>query len=481
MTQPTLPGSGAADLYRGDFLGAFSVKDAPDFEDWTRSVTESLRHTAGEVLRRLAIAHAQGEDYTAALAAATRWIGIDSPHEPAHRLVMTLYAWAGDRPGSIQAYRECVAILDRELGVTPLEETTELYDAILDEDLPPAPRAREPTTSHPRTQGGSPSPLIGRQAILGSVDALVRSTRSSRVLLVTGDLWMGKSRLLEHIGELATDEGMTVVAGQAFAAETRLPYGLATQILDALTSRRPNLFEDLPPWAQAELAWLKPSLASARSTSADPFGQVRLREAYLALLEAASADTPVVITIDDGQWADSASAGLFAHMLHRSADLPLLTVLACPSETSLHPALQDRSADAAYRVHLEPLVGDDIVDREDASPAESADAIIKATGGILLLVLEAMMGGVSTTSQSVLQYVAHRRRRLSDLGNQIMAAAAVLGGAHDSHLLRETSGRTEDEVVEGVEELVGADLLREHNDGTLTFSLRHRRNQTRLG
>jgi hypothetical protein len=32
-----------------------------------------------------------------------RWVGLDELHEPAHRLLMLLHAWAGDRPGSIQA------------------------------------------------------------------------------------------------------------------------------------------------------------------------------------------------------------------------------------------------------------------------------------------------------------------------------------------------------------------------------------------
>ena len=61
---------------------------------------------------------------------------------------------------------------------------------------------------------------------------------------------------------------------------------------------------------------------------------------------------------------------------------------------------------------------------------------------------------------------------MSDLARQVAAAAAVLNGVCDATLLRETSGRTEDEVVEAVEELVAVGLLREISDGNkLSFNL----------
>ena len=43
---------------------------------------------------------------------------------------MRLYAWAGQRNAALHQYRECVRILEQELGVAPLAETTELYEAI---------------------------------------------------------------------------------------------------------------------------------------------------------------------------------------------------------------------------------------------------------------------------------------------------------------------------------------------------------------
>ena len=59
---------------------------------------------------------------------------------------MLLYAWSGERNAALRQYRECVRILEQELGVPPLEETTSLYQNILENRLPaqPEPRASGP-------------------------------------------------------------------------------------------------------------------------------------------------------------------------------------------------------------------------------------------------------------------------------------------------------------------------------------------------
>jgi DNA-binding SARP family transcriptional activator len=118
-------------------LEGFNVRDAYLFEDWARSLGEGLRLEIGEAFNRLGHALAGAGDYSGAIRSVKRWVELDPLHEPAHRLLMLLNSWAGDRPGAIEAYRSLIGILDRELGVPPLEETTELYEAILDEDLPP--------------------------------------------------------------------------------------------------------------------------------------------------------------------------------------------------------------------------------------------------------------------------------------------------------------------------------------------------------
>lgn len=459
----------AAKLYRGDFLGAFAVKDAPDFEDWARPVTESYRLKAGDVFSRLAMALAATGDYTAAIEAASRWITLDELHEPAYRQLMLLNAWAGDRPGAIEAYRQCVAVLDRELGVAPLEETTELYEAILDEDLPPAPAVRRPVKSvKPVVQPVTGDMLDRTDAIATVQRAFERALGRRQFCLITGDSWMGKTRLIEHLGDVATARGAIPVSGKAYRAETMIPYGVATQLLRPLLEALDT--SDLPAWAVVELARLDPKLATARaSTDSERLGQLRLREAFLVLVESVAAVGPTVITVDDAQWLDPATASLLAYLIRRLDETSVLIVVSAREKESLDPALRETTVMPDDHIDLRPLEADDI---RAEFPDSDVDAIVAKTGGIPLLVDEALTsGGVAPDSLNLTRYMESRRHRLSDLALQVLTAAAVLDGMCDAPLLRDTSGRTEDEVVDAVEELVGARMLREDPDGHLGFSL----------
>jgi DNA-binding SARP family transcriptional activator len=118
----------AVDLARGDLLAGFGLRDSEAFDDWQRGAEEQMRREVGSVLERLAEALAP-TDVDAAISYARRWLALDPLQEAAHRSLMRLHAQKGDRAAAIRQYRDCVALLERELGVGPDEATTELYEA----------------------------------------------------------------------------------------------------------------------------------------------------------------------------------------------------------------------------------------------------------------------------------------------------------------------------------------------------------------
>jgi DNA-binding SARP family transcriptional activator len=118
----------AVDLYRGDLLAGFGLRDSADFDEWQLSAAQELRRDLASVLERLTDELAQG-DIDAAIAYARRWVELDPLHEPAHRALIALHTRKGDRAQAVRQYRECVALLERELGVGPEAETTRLYEA----------------------------------------------------------------------------------------------------------------------------------------------------------------------------------------------------------------------------------------------------------------------------------------------------------------------------------------------------------------
>jgi DNA-binding SARP family transcriptional activator len=178
----------ASGLVRGEFMEGFALRGCPAFDDWMLSEAEHLRRRISSMLERLSDALASHGRYAEAIEATAQWLVVDPLLEKAHRSRMLLNAWSGDRSGAVDAYRACVAVLHRELGVEPLEETTELYEAILEEDLPRSPAAARPLAPA-RPIHRVAYPLVGRDEPLGRLLAIAAAGHG--LALVEGDVGVG--------------------------------------------------------------------------------------------------------------------------------------------------------------------------------------------------------------------------------------------------------------------------------------------------
>ena len=182
----------AVSLYRDDFLAGFTLKDAPDFEDWLAATAEELRHQLAGALGRLVGHRIDDGDLDTAIGHARRWLSLDGLHEPAHQALIRLYAWSGQRSAALQQYRACVRILDDELGVAPLPETVRLAEAVRADRLEPQkPRIGESVRPTHRSARSSPPaaemPLVGREGALQRIRACIDAAgERGRVLAVMG-------------------------------------------------------------------------------------------------------------------------------------------------------------------------------------------------------------------------------------------------------------------------------------------------------
>ncbi len=186
----------AAGLYTADFLVGFTLEDAAGFDDWQTFQTESLRLELAGALERLAQGLAGRQDFGPAITHARRWLALDPVHEPAHRLLMKLHAWAGDRAAAARQYQECVKVMQAELGIDPEPETTALLEAIrggtAGEPAPNLPFSPSPTLLH--NLPADPTPFIGRETELAQVAGRLADP-ACRLLTVLGPGGMGKTRL----------------------------------------------------------------------------------------------------------------------------------------------------------------------------------------------------------------------------------------------------------------------------------------------
>jgi DNA-binding SARP family transcriptional activator len=172
----------AAELVRGDFLDGFALRDSPAFEDWQFTVADALRDDTS-LCFALLVDEALGRgDLPAALTSARRRIELDPLSEPAHVDLIRVTAWTGDRAGALQAYRELVEFLDRELGVSPLPSTVALYEAIRSGTLVTPSRTGSLNSSF--AQADTPPDDVARQVVEAAF--VLRTADSDLIRSVAG-------------------------------------------------------------------------------------------------------------------------------------------------------------------------------------------------------------------------------------------------------------------------------------------------------
>jgi DNA-binding SARP family transcriptional activator len=497
--------SQAADLYTDSFLAGFALRDSPAFDDWQWAQGERLRRSLASALERLALGYSANGVYDEALLAARRWLSLDRLHEPAHRLLMSIYAWAGQRSAALQQYRSCVQVLDEELGVAPLEATTDLYEALRAKQLPPLPElanghkpvatvvapAASPKAAPSALPERSHVPFVGRDAELDSLlGAWRQNAETGSVLIVAGEAGIGKTRLAQEFLIQARADGAGTLVARCFEGESHLAYGpLAMALRGALPQGGAGWPARLEaPWA-AEIARLLPELPVAHGNGENlhpiegPGAQTRFYEALRrALIAACASASRGIFVLDDAQWADEATLTFLAYLARRITDQPLsILLLYRTGETGEQPELEHLLGVARKTAHVIVELGrlrtqdvDALVTAQlphEQASSDVATRLYQETEGLPFFLVEylaAISSGLLAAEShpwslpgGVRELLRSHLSAASETGWQVMSAAAVLGRSAPYELLHEVSGRSDDETVAALEELTGRGLLRE--------------------
>ena len=297
--------SRAAELHRGDFMAGFSLRDSPEFEEWQFATAETLRRDLDGSLALL-VAHAEARgDTQLAIGYASRRLQLDRINERAHVDLMRLHALAGDRSSALRQYRECLRVLDEELGVGPLETTTALYERIAAGDVVARPAVVAVSPAPVEAPASSTElPLTGRDSEFAALRSFFTSVSSAhRLAVIEGETGIGKSRLLrEAVSTMHGTDAMVFVA-HCFEGEAGLAYAPVIGLLRSMfveESARERLAA-LPASDLSEGARLLPALLQLRTNVGvpqplgTPASDVRFLEAIQAILIAACGPGPGVI------------------------------------------------------------------------------------------------------------------------------------------------------------------------------------------
>jgi len=451
----------AAARYHGDFLAGFSPAGAPEFDTWAAARREHYHRLLGQVLDRLSRQQLDARQYAAGLETARRWCLHDPLDEAAWRRLMQLQLAAGDRAEVLKTFEAMRQRLSQELGLAPGREATQLAEQArravggADSARPAAARPLPAAPAHPLSR---PLPFVGRLEEHRQLVAAFRAP-APQLVVISGEAGIGKTRLAEEFAAWAAAQGAEVLRGRAFEAGGRLPY---QPLVDALRARVAaiNAPEDLLPDAWlAELSRLLPELRERYPDLPAPGGdddlaRTRLPEAVARLLRglAQRAGGPVLILLDDLQWADAASLDMLAYLARRPAAeaLPLL-VLATARAEALAPSqpLAGWLAGLARDVPLTrlapgPMSADDVTQLlhglglAEGDTAELSAWLAAETRGQPFFMAETLKALAASgwppkvparglLPPGIREMILARLTGLLPAGRELLAAAAVLG------------------------------------------------------
>jgi predicted ATPase len=331
--------------------------------------------------------------------------------------------------------------------------------------------------------------------------------QASLVMLV-GEPGIGKTRLAEEAGEYSRLRGAQVLVGRCYEGEAASPYSSFVEVIREYISTRPD--DEL----QAELGNKAPDLAKLvpeireripdlpPPQSADPNGErMRLFDSVAAFLVNASRANPIMLHLEDLHWADKPSLSLLQHLARRYKGSRLLVVGTYrdveldrnhPLSTVVGDLRRERLcqrmllhgfSESEVRELIQAISQQEI---GEGSGEAFVRAILRETEGNPFFIEEVLRHLVESGAlyrsderwvtdpraisemkvpEDVRDVIGRRLARLSESGNRVLEAAAVLGREFEFEVLSLMSGLGMDAMVTAVEEALSRRLVVETQDG----------------
>ncbi len=381
---------------------------------------------------------------------------------------------------ALETHARAGQVLAAELGTGPGQLLSDVHEEML-RGTAVAPYDAGARPAVPPSRADSAITLAGRERELRVLEeAWAGAERGIRLVTISGDPGIGKTRLAREFTDRLRARGIEVLMGHCEPA-TAAPYQPFMEVLRSNVAglQGPDLVRRLGEGADA-LVRLLPELRerlapAAEAPAADPGTDLhRTFVAASSWLQAASSVTPVVIFIDDLHWADRQTLLLLRHLLRRPQAARALLVVtvrdrefAAGDGTSDLLALFLRQSDGVHHLPLTGLDDDDVsvllAAELGSAPVPSEQlatwvATISAGNPLFVIELARHLAGRRTfqlgdpaaelVPTGVREVIETRLAAFPDSFRAILSRAAVIGTEFDPLVLRITCAVTEHELDE---------------------------------
>jgi class 3 adenylate cyclase len=359
--------------------------------------------------------------------------------------------------------------------------------------------------------------VVGREPEVGVLSAATKRVahgEGREVVLISGEAGVGKTTLVAEAARAAVDDGVCVLFGHC-EEDLAIPYRLFAEALGHYVTHAPE--EQLLAHVNShgsELARLVPALVSRLPDLPEPTASDADTERYLlfaavvGLLAMMSEEQPVILVLDDLQWADKGSLLLLRHLV--TAELPTrLLVLGTYRDSELsysHDLVNILGAlhrqSGVTRIELTGLDDTGVISLMEAAAGHTLDdtgldlahAVYRETDGNPFFVSEvlrhlsetgAIYQGASGRWETVASLeetalpdslrvvIGGRVGRLGQDAQRVLTQAAVIGHEFDLDVLARSTGLSEDELLDVLDSATAVALVREQSDSSGRYRFAH--------
>lgn len=441
-----------ADRLRAPFL--------PDHDGpWATSWRDRLSELLVTGLETASQSAAALGDTTRALVLADDATTLAPLRESTYRCRMAAHAAAGNRGEALRTYQRLRRLLADELGVDPSPETEAAYLELLGA----APSSLAVTRPLPRAgrRHDMSVPFVDREVEMALVAAAWAGTlrRKHQMLFVSGEAGVGKTRLVKEASQRIAADGGLVLFGRC-DHESLIPYQPFVEALDGYVAATPiEELSALSPATRRELAAVLPSVDGPRPL--DGLVRAKVFGAVTELIAHATREHPVLMLLDNLQWADRDTLWLLRHVLRHSDDSRLLVIgtarddvkVATPLAEVVHGLERDGLVSRLPLAGLDPAAIRDLAERvlpgiHDA--AALAEWLHSETAGNPFMVVELLRTHV--TLEAVTDTPLPIPREILDLVStklgaapnadveRLLVAAAVAGTSFELDVAAQAAG-----------------------------------------
>ncbi len=355
-------------------------------------------------------------------------------------------------------------------------------------------------------------PLVGRANELARLEELLEARDGPRLIFVRGEGGVGKTRLVSELAGRAEGRGWDVARGRAYPVEVGTPYALFSDAwLPILNGMDSNALRVLSRGSEAELRCLFPAMSAGVDApdveSGDPEElRTRILWNFAEFVKRYAGRTPLLLVLEDLQWADDSSIELVHFLARQVAGHPVVLVCTYKDQerdkarTLVQAERSLASVGAAEVLSLEPLSReqvDELVSRTfgvDGQVIRDFTAILYGwTRGNAFFVEEILKALISSGTlryehgtwigweaqefsmpSSIRDAIFNRISGFTEDEQRALEMTAMVGAPASFGLLESITGMEPDALLSAVEGVCAAGVLDERPEGReVVYEFRH--------